>query len=83
MDEATVLVRDHLQELSDATGWKKVAGLVDEVDESVVIIGSCKAVQCLRNLSCAKDSFDFHSGSQSGPAHTNSQLRWPEELLLP
>lgn len=49
-DNATALVRQHLENLQEKCRSKNLASILGEIDESVVIIGSCKAVQCLQSL---------------------------------
>ena len=43
-------MRDHLQEVVEKKGWARASALTKQLTQDEVVIGSCKAIQCLRSL---------------------------------
>lgn len=43
-------VRERLQEVVEKKGWARASRLTKQLTENEVVIGSCKAIQCLRSL---------------------------------
>ena len=65
-EESTKQVLAHLKTVAGATAWPKLKKFIGEVDEPVVVIGSCKAIQALQILDFNQiSSFQTFEGSRS------------------